>query len=262
MVSPSPSILKHEEPVQPQDKKRNGTRGYEGAGPADGSSLHAIFLRSRLVEPAERGNTELRNAVQSAANSGFQSDFLRVNRPKSKAYEDHSWIYYIKVNEAFAERIARRVPAMPRKLLPDVQIRFFFQVAFPSSEVFQFPALRKELLEGMLGADRRILRVDTNEGVHLDNRFVNVGTGIDPKSWDERRKSLNVDHWIKLIAERYDGKRLIVSRDKLDQIHEWRDKVNGGNGIETSASVPSAAGLRIVTALIGGGQGCGLSTGV
>lgn len=68
----------------------------------------------------------------------------------------------------------------------------------------------------------RILRVDTNEGVHLDNRFVNVGTGIDPKSWDERRKSLNVDHWIKLIAERYDGKRLIVSRDKLDQIHGVR----------------------------------------
>jgi trehalose 6-phosphate synthase/phosphatase len=89
MVSPSPSILKHEEPVQLQDKKRNGTRGHEGAGPADGSSLHAIFLRSRLVEPAERGNTELRNAVQSAANSGFQSDFLRVSMP-TDTLNDHT----------------------------------------------------------------------------------------------------------------------------------------------------------------------------
>lgn len=29
------------------------------------------------------------------------------DNPKSKAYEDHSWVYYVKVNQAFADRSKR-----------------------------------------------------------------------------------------------------------------------------------------------------------
>lgn len=184
------------------------------------------------------------------------------DNPKSKAYEDHSWIYYVKLNEAFAQCIAKNwkrgdtiwihdyhlllVPAMLRKLLPDAQIGFFLHVAFPSSEVFRCLAPRKELLEGVLGADligfqideycrhflqtcSRILCVEArNNGVQLEDRFVNVEKfpiGIDPKSWDYRRQSPDVDHWIKVISERYQGKRLIVSRDKLDSIRGVRQKL-------------------------------------
>lgn len=201
------------------------------------------------------------------------------DNPKSKAYEDHSWIYYVKVNQEFADRIARDykpgdsiwiqdyhlllVPAMLRQRLPDAQIGIFLHIAFPSSEVFRCLAPRKELLEGMVGANligfqtdeycrhflqtcSRILGVEANnEGLQLDDRFVNVGTfpiGIDPTSWDKRRKATDVEHWIRTISERYEGKRLIVSRDKIDQVRgirqkllsyelflrtypEWRDKV-------------------------------------
>lgn len=184
------------------------------------------------------------------------------DNPKSKAYEDHSWVYYVKTNQAFAERIAKNwkrgdsiwvqdyhlllVPAMLRKLLPDAQIGFFLHIAFPSSEVFRCLAPRKELLEGILGANlvgfqtdeycrhflqtcSRILCVEaTNDGLQLEDRFVNVGKfsiGIDPTSWDQRRRAADVERWIKTISERYEGKRLIVSRDKIDQVRGIRQKL-------------------------------------
>ncbi|KAJ5338026.1 Trehalose-phosphatase [Penicillium brevicompactum] len=184
------------------------------------------------------------------------------DNPKSKAYEDHSWIYYVKLNQAFAERIAKHwkrgdsiwvqdyhlllVPAMLRKLVPDAQIGFFLHIAFPSSEVFKCLAPRKELLEGILGANligfqtdeycrhflqtcSRILCVEaTPEGVQLEDRFVNVGTfpiGIDPTSWDKRRQLTDVERWVDTISERYQGKRLIVSRDKIDSVRGIRQKL-------------------------------------
>lgn len=184
------------------------------------------------------------------------------DNPKSKAYEDHSWIYYVKINQAFAEQIARNwkrgdsvwvqdyhlllVPAMLRRLLPDAQIGFFLHIAFPSSEVFRCLAQRKELLEGMLGANligfqtdeycrhflqtcSRILCVEaTTEGLELEDRFVNVATfpiGIDPTSWDKRRQAADVEQWIRTISDRYQGKRLIVSRDKIDQVRGIRQKL-------------------------------------
>ena len=182
--------------------------------------------------------------------------------PKSKAYEDHSWIHYVKINQAFADRIAKNwkrgdvvwihdyhlllVPGMLRKLIPDAQIGFFLHVAFPSSEIFRCLAVRKDLLEGMLGSNligfqtdeychhflqtcSRLLNVEaTKDGVYLEDRFVNVNTfpiGIDPKQLDERRDTADVAQWIRIISEKYAGKRIIVARDKLDNVRGVRQKI-------------------------------------
>ncbi|KAF2842984.1 glycosyltransferase family 20 protein [Patellaria atrata CBS 101060] len=201
------------------------------------------------------------------------------DHPKSKAYQDHSWKYYVTVNQAFADKIVRNykrgdviwihdyhlllAPGMVRKKLPDAQIGFFLHAAFPSSEVFRCLAMRKELLDGMLGANlvgfqtkeyahhflqtcSRLLIVETtHEGVQLDQRFVNVVSlpiGINPEGLGIAREHPNVLDWIRVIEARYEGKRLIVCRDKLDNVGgvrhkllafelflnkypEWRDKV-------------------------------------
>ncbi len=201
------------------------------------------------------------------------------DNPKSKAYEDHSWVYYVKINQAFADKIIKNwkrgdtiwihdyhlllVPAMIKKILPDAKIGFFLHVAFPSSEVFRCLAVRKELLEGMLGANligfqiheysrhflqtcSRLLCVEaTNEGVQLEDRFVNVmsgAIGIDPVALAHHREDVEIAEWMKTMQERYRGKKLIVARDKLDHVRgvrpkllayelflnkypEWRDKV-------------------------------------
>jgi trehalose 6-phosphate synthase complex regulatory subunit len=201
------------------------------------------------------------------------------DHPKSKAYEDHSWKYYVALNQAFADKIVKcykrgdviwindyhllLVPGMVRKKLPEAQIGFFLHTAFPSSEVFRCLSSRKELLEGMLGANLiafqspeyeehflttccRLLVVEaTTDGVQLDDHFVNVKSlaiGIDPIGLDLAREDEAVAEWIKVMTERYKDKKLIVARDKLDHVRgvrqkllafelflnkypEWRDKV-------------------------------------
>ncbi|KAK2628299.1 hypothetical protein QTJ16_002945 [Diplocarpon rosae] len=184
------------------------------------------------------------------------------DNPKSKAYEDHSWIYYVAVNQAFADKIVRNwkrgdviwvhdyhlllVPSMVRKKLPDAQIGFFLHVAFPSSEVFRCLAVRKELLEGMLGANligfqiheyarhflqtcSRLLCVEaTNDGVQLEDRFVdvfNLAIGIDPVALDMNRADPDVAEWLATMRDRYRGKKLIVARDKLDHVRGVRQKL-------------------------------------
>ncbi|KFH48637.1 putative alpha,alpha-trehalose-phosphate synthase [UDP-forming] 106 kDa subunit-like protein [Hapsidospora chrysogenum ATCC 11550] len=184
------------------------------------------------------------------------------DNPKSKAYEDHSWKYYVNVNRAFADKIIKNwkrgdvvwihdyhlllVPGMVREKLPEAQIGFFLHVAFPSSEVFRCLAVRKELLEGILGANligfqieeytrhflqtcSRILSVEaTPEGIHLEDRFVdvtNLAIGIDPVSLNKHRLDENVARWLSILKERYQGKKLIVARDKLDLIRGVRQKL-------------------------------------
>jgi trehalose-6-phosphate synthase len=184
------------------------------------------------------------------------------DNPKSKAYEDHSWVYYVKVNQAFADKIIKNwkrgdiiwvhdyhlllVPQMVRKKLPDAKIGFFLHVAFPSSEVFRCLAVRKELLEGMLGANligfqiheysrhflqtcSRLLCVEaTNDGVQLEERFVdviNLAIGIDPVALSEHREEPAVAEWLAVMQERYRGKKLIVARDKLDHVRGVRPKL-------------------------------------
>lgn len=99
--------------------------------------------------------------------------------PKSKAFEEHLYNYYKKVNQMVADKLVESyvrennhlapedpenmiwvhdyhlllVPAMVRKRFPNAKIGFFLHVSFPSLEVFRCLAQRVPLLEGMLGAD-------------------------------------------------------------------------------------------------------------
>ncbi|RBR21389.1 uncharacterized protein FIESC28_04926 [Fusarium coffeatum] len=184
------------------------------------------------------------------------------DNPKSKAYEDHSWKYYVNVNQAFADQIVKNwkrgdvvwihdyhlllVPGMVRKKIPEAKIGFFLHVAFPSSEVFRCLAVRKELLEGMLGANlvgfqiheygrhflqtcSRILNAEaTPDGLQLEDRFVDVihlAIGIDPVSLREHLDAPEVAKWLQVMQDRYKGKRLIVARDKLDHVRGVRQKL-------------------------------------
>lgn len=184
------------------------------------------------------------------------------DNPKSKAYEDHSWKYYVNVNQAFADKIVKNwkrgdviwvhdyhlllVPGMVRKKLPDAKIGFFLHVAFPSSEVFRCLAVRKQLLEGMLGANligfqiheytrhflqtcSRLLSAEaTPDGLQLEDRFVdvvNLPIGIDLVNLSQHREEPEVKKWLDIMRERYAGKKLIVARDKLDHVRGVRQKL-------------------------------------
>uniref|UniRef100_V5GG59 Glycosyltransferase n=1 Tax=Kalmanozyma brasiliensis (strain GHG001) TaxID=1365824 RepID=V5GG59_KALBG len=197
-----------------------------------------------------------------------------------RAWEEYSWDAYYAANEAFAKRIAEEykpgdlvwihdyhlllVPLMLRKLVPDATIGLFVHAPFPSSEVFRCLPKRKEILEGMLGADlacfqafsysRHFLSscirvcgyeassnaVESSNG-HVTNITYNP-IGIDSVKIAKDSSSEGVLPKIEAIREMYKGKKILVGRDKLDVVRgvvqklqafhkflaeypEWRNKV-------------------------------------
>lgn len=173
--------------------------------------------------------------------------------PRHNDYDDYSWKLYLQLNEAFANVIASHwklgdriwvhdyhllcLPALLRAKLPHAEIGFFLHTPFPSSEIFRCLSTREALLDGLLGADfigfqteeycnhflhscSRIRRLEVSvDGVQIDDRFVRVQRcplGIDYKSFNLLRQSVEVKDWITSITNRYRGKHLIVARDRLD----------------------------------------------
>jgi trehalose 6-phosphate synthase/phosphatase len=84
-------------------------------------------------------------------------------------FNDDWWESYRQVNMKFAEKvlsIAEKgdkiwihdyqlmlVPALIREANPDLSIGFFMHIPFPSFEIFRILPWRRELVEGILGAD-------------------------------------------------------------------------------------------------------------
>lgn len=165
------------------------------------------------------------------------------------------WDAYRNVNEAFADAVAREhrsgdaiwvhdyhlmlLPALLRKRLPDARIGFFLHVPFPSSEVFRILPWRREILDGVLGADlvgfhtfaymrhfvASLLHV---EGVEADVDRVRVAgreakLGVFPMGVDAARfAALAQDPDVLAEAEaiRRDagGRQIVLGIDRLDYI--------------------------------------------
>ncbi|GAA3542519.1 trehalose-6-phosphate synthase [Aeromicrobium flavum] len=84
-------------------------------------------------------------------------------------YHREWWDAYVTVNRRFAEKAAslaapgavvwvqdyqlQLVPQMLRELRPDLLIGFFLHIPFPPTELFQQLPWRRQILEGLLGAD-------------------------------------------------------------------------------------------------------------
>lgn len=184
--------------------------------------------------------------------------------PTHKALEGEQEAFdsYRDLNMAFARKIADEwregdivfindyhlllVPQMLREILPSATIGLFVHIAFPSSELFRCLAMRETLLRGMLGADlvgfqthnfcrhfrqtvSRILQLEaTPKGVQSQTFFTTVSSfpiGIDPRSLNAKRSDPDVAEWVNKLTERYEGRKVIVGRDKLDWIRGVRQKL-------------------------------------
>lgn len=250
-----------------EDKTWVGTIGI----PTDALEEH---LRSDIAEKLENDFESLPVFVDDNDFDGHYEHYCKTilwpvlhyqipNHPKSKAYEDHSWIFYVRVNQAFADCIAKNwkrgdviwihdyhlllVPAMLRKQLPDAQIGFYLHTAFPSSEIFRCLAVRIDLLEGLLGCNMigfqtdeyvrhflqtcsRLLNVEvTRRGVILeDGRLVHAGRfpiGVDSSIINIKRQHEEVNEWTSILSHKYAEKKLLVARDKLDNVTGVKQKL-------------------------------------
>jgi len=171
------------------------------------------------------------------------------------AFHREWWDAYVRVNRRFAERAAevaadratvwvhdyqmQLVPAMLRELRPDLRIGFFLHIPFPPTELFQQLPWRRQLLEGLLGADVvgfqrpgasqnfvRLVRQRVGHKTHRDRiylpdgRVVQAGSfpiSIDTAQLDELARSEAVTARSKEIREQLGNpETVLLGVDRLD----------------------------------------------
>ena len=204
----------------------------------------------------------------------------KLHEPTDGRRERKWWADYYRMNQLFAERIIEAyqpgdiiwihdyhlllLPSLLRQHLPDAYIGFYLHIPFPSSELLRCLPQRKEILEGVLGANMigfqsfgysrhfssccsRILGFDTDSagvdayGAHVavDSFPIGINAIAAARTAHGDRR---IEAKIARIREQYAGQKIIVGRDRLDSVRgvaqkleafelflerypEWREKV-------------------------------------
>jgi alpha,alpha-trehalose-phosphate synthase [UDP-forming] len=163
------------------------------------------------------------------------------------------WGVYTEVNQRFARAAAENagpgaavwihdyhlqlVPAMLRALRPDLKIGFFLHIPFPPAELFTQLPWRRQLLEGLLGADvvgfqTRIAAANFRSlcARYLDTSAegdrINTGArsvlardfpiSIDFDRYDSLSRSDAVAAHMDIVRRRLGDRRMILGVDRLD----------------------------------------------
>ncbi|KAF2664637.1 alpha,alpha-trehalose-phosphate synthase-like protein subunit Tps2 [Microthyrium microscopicum] len=202
------------------------------------------------------------------------------NEPGDGRSARKAWADYYKMNRLFADRILDiykpgdivvvhdhqllLLPSLLRQKIPSIYVGFFLHIPFPSSELYRCLSQRKELLEGVLGANMvgfqsysysrhfsscctRILGFDSSSagvdayGAHVAVDVFPIGinaAAIRQAAFDNP----SVEDKLQRIRQIYAGKKVIIGRDRLDTVRgvaqklqafekfleaneQWRDKV-------------------------------------
>src|SRR4051812_19600105 len=164
------------------------------------------------------------------------------------------WDSYVTVNRRYAEAAAelaaegglvwvhdyqlQLVPAMLRELRPDLRIGFFLHIPFPPTELFVQLPWRRQILEGLLGADLvgfqrsggaenfvRLVRQRVGHKTHRDHVYLPDGRtieaaafpiSIDYRGLSELSRSESVIARAKEIREQLGNpKHLLLGVDRL-----------------------------------------------
>jgi len=173
--------------------------------------------------------------------------------PHYSIFDTRFWDAYVRVNRRFADAVAAcaggddtiwvhdyhlmLLPGMLRERLPNATIGFFLHIPFPSYEIFRMLYCRREILEGILGADlvgfhtfeyvshflRSVARIlgksHENAIISMPDRPVRVDAfpmGIDYERFHGAARSPEVRDEVDRIRSEFGGKKLILSFDRLD----------------------------------------------
>jgi trehalose 6-phosphate synthase/phosphatase len=168
-------------------------------------------------------------------------------------YNPEHWEAYIRVNEKFCDAILKKagpddtiwvhdyqlllLPKMLREALPNATIAFFQHIPFPSYEIIRMIPWRKQLLEGMVGADLigfhtyddmrhflsavgRITGLSSESGyIQAENRIINVDSfpmGIDYDKFANQAKSKKTQVIVREFRKQVEDQKLIITIDRLD----------------------------------------------
>ncbi len=146
--------------------RRNGGAwiGWHGAA---GEKLRPFEHDGMNLVPVPLSEDEVEEYYEGFSNATLWPLYHDVVAPPE--FHREWWDSYVRVNQRFAQKAAKvakkngvvwvqdyqlqLVPAMLRELRPDLRIGFFLHIPFPPTELFQQLPWRRQILEGLLGAD-------------------------------------------------------------------------------------------------------------
>ena len=168
-------------------------------------------------------------------------------------YTDAWWEAYVRVNRKFAEEVAAHaadgdevwihdyhlflLPRMLKRLKPKLAVGFFLHTPFPSYEIFRCLPQRKELLEGLLGADLlgfhtygymrhfrssaiRLLKTEYEiDRIMYGGRTCQIGVfpiGINAKSFINELETRRFEKRKEYFRSIYAGRKLVLGVERLD----------------------------------------------
>ena len=165
------------------------------------------------------------------------------------------WDAYVAVNQRFADAASKfaaegatvwvqdyqlqLVPAMLRELRPDLRIGFYLHIPFPPAELFSQLPWRRQILEGLLGADLvgfqlsgasqnfvRLVRQRVGHKTHRDSIYLPDGRvvqarafpiSIDTAAYEELARSEAVEERaVQIRRELGNPTRVFLGIDRLD----------------------------------------------
>ncbi|HMD10728.1 MAG TPA: trehalose-6-phosphate synthase [Marmoricola sp.] len=172
------------------------------------------------LEPFEEGGIQLVPIAMSQTEienfyEGFSNDTLWPlyhDLAAKPSFHREWWDAYVRVNQRFAEAAAEAaakdatvwvqdyqlqlVPQMLRELRPDLRIGFYLHIPFPPAELFSQLPWRRQILEGLLGADLigfqlpggaqnfvRLVRQRVGHKTHRDQVFLPDGRVVTAKAF-------------------------------------------------------------------------------
>lgn len=208
-------------------------------------------LKAYNCVPVFLTSAQIKNFYEGYANSTIWPLFHYFQA--FAQFNNDYWPAYREVNQLFAKAVARHaaptatiwvhdyhftlLPRMLRKILPASTIGFFLHIPFPDFETFRLMPERKDILQGMLGADligfhtydyaryfmnstMRALGHEVHNGaIILDDRRVMTDAfpiSIDYKKFTQYLDDPATRKEITVLEERYDGQKIILSVDRLD----------------------------------------------
>ncbi len=177
-------------------------------------------------------------------------------------YDKEQWKVYEKVNRKFCRAVLEEakpddivwvhdyhlmlLPQMLREKMPELTIGFFLHIPFPSFEVFRLLPWRREILEGLLGADlvgfhiydyarhflsslRNRLGLEHSFGqIQMGSRIVKADTfpmGIDFDKFAGAVEKPGVKVEIDKSRDKLGEQKVILSVDRLDYTKGILDRI-------------------------------------
>jgi len=241
---------------------RNNDGAWIGWHGAPDETLEPFVDNGLSLIPLPLSEAEVEEYYEGLSNATLWPLYHDAVAPP--AYHREWWESYVAVNQRFADRAAevaeqgavvwiqdyqlQLVPQMLREQRPDLRIGFFLHIPFPPAELFQRLPWRRQILEGLLGADlvgfqlrggaQNFLRLvrqhlghkSHREVVYLpDGRSVIVGAypiSIDAEELEQLARRPDIAERARTIrADLGDPEIMLLGVDRLDYTKGIRQRI-------------------------------------